>query len=103
MKTGPVKFQLDPQNMPALTAKQRAEVAALAAQSDKQIDKSDIAALGDAFWQNAVRNPLYKATKQSTTVRLDSDVLQWLKSGGSGYQTRLNRILRNAMLREITH
>ncbi len=103
MKTRPVKFQLDPQNMPALTAKQRAEVAALAAQSDKQIDKSDIAALGDAFWQNAVRNPLYKATKQSTTVRLDSDVLQWLKSGGSGYQTRLNRILRNAMLREITH
>jgi uncharacterized protein (DUF4415 family) len=103
MKTRPVKYQLDPQNMPALTAKQRAEIAALAAQSDKQIDKSDIAALGDAFWQSAVRNPFYKATKQSTTVRLDSDVLQWLKSGGSGYQTRLNSILRNAMLREITH
>jgi uncharacterized protein (DUF4415 family) len=89
--------------MPALTAKQRAEVAALAAQSDKQIDKSDIAPQGDAFWKNAVRNSFYKATKQSTTVRLDSDVLQWLKSGGSGYQTRLNTILRNAMLREIAH
>jgi uncharacterized protein (DUF4415 family) len=103
MKTRPVKYQLDLQNMPALTAKQRAEVAALAAQSDKQINKSDIAPLGDAFWKSAVRNPFYKATKQSTTVRLDSDVLQWLKSGGSGYQTRLNTILRDAMLREIAH
>jgi uncharacterized protein (DUF4415 family) len=103
MKTRTVKYPLDPQNMPALTAKQRAQVAALAEQGDKQIDKSDIAQLGDDFWKRAVRNPFYKATKQSTTVRLDSDVLQWLKSGGSGYQTRLNTILRNEMLREVAH
>jgi uncharacterized protein (DUF4415 family) len=89
--------------MPALTAKQRAEVAALTTQTDKQINKSDIAKLGSDFWKSAVRNPFYKATKQSTTVRLDSDVLQWLKAGGSGYQTRLNAILRDAMLHEIAH
>jgi uncharacterized protein (DUF4415 family) len=103
MKTRTVKYKLDPHNMPTLTAKQRAEVAALAAQPDKQINKSDIAQLGSDFWKSAVRNPFYKATKQSTTVRLDSDVLQWLKAGGSGYQTRLNAILRDAMLHEITH
>ncbi len=103
MKTRSVKYQLESQSMPALTGKQRAEIAALAAQTDKQIDKSAIAQLGDDFWKNAVRNPFYKATKQSTTVRLDSDVLQWLKSGGSGYQTRLNAILRDEMLRSVAH
>jgi uncharacterized protein (DUF4415 family)/uncharacterized DUF497 family protein len=103
MKTRSVKYQLDLQNLPALTAKQRAEIAALAAQTDQKIDKSDIASLGKDFWKNAASNPFYKATKQSTTVRLDSDVLQWLKSGGSGYQTRLNAILRNEMLRNAAH
>jgi uncharacterized protein (DUF4415 family) len=103
MKKRSVKYQLDPQNPPALTVKQRKEIAALATQTDEQIDKSDIAALGKDFWKNAVRNPFYKATKQSTTVRLDSDVLQWLKSGGSGYQTRLNAILRDEMLRHVAH
>ena len=39
--------------------------------------------------------------KQSTTVRLDADVLQWLKAKGKGYQTRLNAILREAMMREV--
>jgi uncharacterized protein (DUF4415 family) len=103
MKTRSVKYQLDPSNLPALTAKQKIEMTALVNQKDKHIDKTDIAQLGSDFWKSAVRNPFYKATKQSTTVRLDSDVLQWLKSGGNGYQTRLNAILRSAMLHEITH
>lgn len=103
MKTRSVKYQLDLQDLPALTAKQRKEVAALAAQTDQQIDNSDIAPLSKDFWKSAVRNPFYKATKQSTTVRLDSDVLLWLKSGGNGYQTRLNAILRNEMLRNVAH
>ncbi len=42
MKKRSVKYQLDPQNPPALTAKQRKEIAALAAQTDKQIDNSAI-------------------------------------------------------------
>jgi len=32
-------------------------------------------------------------------VRIDADVLAWLKSQGKGYQTRMNAILREAMLR----
>jgi uncharacterized protein (DUF4415 family) len=38
--------------------------------------------------------------KQQTSVRLDADVLAWLKSQGKGYQTRMNKILREAMLNE---
>jgi uncharacterized protein (DUF4415 family) len=76
MKTRSVKYQLDPQNLPALTAKQRAEIAALSAQTDQQIDKSDIAPLNKDFWKSAVSNPFCKATKQSITVRLDSDAVQ---------------------------
>jgi uncharacterized protein (DUF4415 family) len=35
--------------------------------------------------------------KQQLTIRLDADVLDWLKASGRGYQTRINRILRAAM------
>lgn len=41
----------------------------------KQVDTSDIPELDDKFWQQAVRNLLYKPTKTSTTLRVDSDVL----------------------------
>jgi uncharacterized protein (DUF4415 family) len=54
----------------------------------------------EEFWKNAVRNPFYRPTKTSTTVRIDSDVLAWLRSQGAGYQTRLNAILRQAMMQQ---
>ncbi|WP_297450894.1 BrnA antitoxin family protein [Ferrovum sp.] len=59
--------------------------------------------LTDEFWKNAVRNPFYRPTKQATTVRIDADVLAWLRSKGKGYQTKINAILRDAMIHEITH
>jgi uncharacterized protein (DUF4415 family) len=96
-----VKFVLDLTNPPPLTDKQKAELEALKTMPDGEIDYSDISPLSDAFWKNAARNPLYKPTKASTTVRLDSDVLIWLKSKGKGYQTRINAILREAMLKEM--
>jgi uncharacterized protein (DUF4415 family) len=68
---------------------------------ESEIDYSDTPPLDDVFWKKAVRNPLYKPTKTSTTVRLDSDVLMWLKSQGKGYQTRINDILRTVMLRSL--
>ena len=40
----------------------------------------------------------YKPVKQTVQIRLDVDVLEWLKQAGSGYQTRANAILRQAML-----
>ncbi len=66
----------------------------LATMEDKDIDTSDIPELDDAFFQNAV---LTTPAKQPVTLRLDADVLIWFKSQGQGYQTRINKLLRNYM------
>lgn len=71
-----------------------------AANGSRPIDTSDIPPLSADFFERAIRNPYYRPTKQSTTVRVDADVLAWLRSKGAGYQTRLNAILRDAMLSE---
>lgn len=102
MRKKTFKTSFDLTNPPPLSKKQRADIAALQALSDSGVDTSDIAELTPAFWQSAVRNPFYKPTKTVTTVRVDSDVLAWLKSQGKGYQTRLNVILREAMLKEVS-
>jgi uncharacterized protein (DUF4415 family) len=96
-----VRYAVDLHNPPPLTEAQKAELEVLAAMPAETIDFSDIPPLDDTFWRKAVRNPFYKPTKTSTTVRVDSDVLAWLKSQGKGYQTRLNAILREAMLRSL--
>ena len=96
-----VRYEIDLNNLPALTAAQKAELAALRQKSDEEIDCSNIPPLDETFWANAVRNPFYRPTKTSTTVRLDSDILAWLKSQGKGYQIRLNAILRQAMLEQL--
>ena len=96
-----VKREVDLANLPPLTAAQKAELAALAVLPDSQIDHSDIPPLTDEFWKQATRNPFYKPTKQATTVRVDADVLMWLKGQGKGYQTRINTILREAMLQSL--
>ncbi len=101
VKTTVVTRRLDPQNPPALSPEQQARLELLAKMPDSEIDHSDIPPLGDGFWKNAVRNPFYKPTKQATTVRVDADVLLWLKSQGKGYQTRINAILREAMMRAL--
>ena len=100
MKKKTVKYQIDPVSLPPLTAQQKAELAALSTMPDDQIDTSDVAPLTENFWKNATRNPFYRPVKQATTVRIDADVLQWLKSDGKGYQTRINAILRDAMLHQ---
>jgi uncharacterized protein (DUF4415 family) len=96
-----VKYILDLAELAPLTRQQKAELKALAATPDAAINHSDIAPLTDMFWKNAVQNPLYKPIKQSTTVRVDSDVLLWLKAQGKGYQTRMNAILREAMVHAL--
>ena len=101
MKTKMIRTTLDLNNIPPLTDEQRTRFAALAAMPDSEIDYSDIPETTDEFWKHAVRNPLYKPIKQATTVRVDADVLLWLKSQGKGYQTRINAILRQAMVRAL--
>ncbi len=101
MKKKMVHYEVEPGNLPPLTEEQKAELQALSEMPEHEIDFSDIPPLDENFWKNAVRNPFYRPTKTVTTVRLDSDVLAWLKSQGKGYQTRLNAILREAMLRSL--
>ncbi len=101
MKKQMVRYQIDLAKPPALTAKQKAELTALKAKPDTSIDYSDIPPLSSKFWKNALRNPLYKPTKTSTTVRIDSDVLLWLRAQGKGYQSRINAILRREMLASL--
>lgn len=96
-----VSYEVDLNNLPPLSEAQQAELKVLSELPDNAIDYSDLPPLDDAFWRNAARNPLYKPTKTSTTVRVDSDVLAWRKGQGKGYQTRINTILRDAMLRSI--
>ena len=96
-----VKFDMDLAALPPLTEAQRQEIEALAAQPDDDIDYSDAPPLGDSFWRQAARNPFYKPTKTSTTVRIDSDVLAWLRAQGPRYQSRLNAILRKEMLQAL--
>jgi uncharacterized protein (DUF4415 family) len=71
------------------------ELAALAAMPDKEIDTSDIPEIID--WSKAVVGRFFRPVKEAVTIRLDADVLDWLKQGGRGYQTRVNKILRAVM------
>ncbi|MEI9903438.1 MAG: BrnA antitoxin family protein [Asticcacaulis sp.] len=74
----------------------KAELAALEAMPDESIDTSDISPVTD--WMNAKRGMLYRPIKQALSLRLDADVIDWFKAaggnGGEGYQTRINRALR---------
>lgn len=96
-----VRSQLDLTNPTPLSAQEKAELERLAQMGDEAIDTQEIAELREDFFANAVQNPFYKPKKTSTTIRLDADVLNWLKSQGKGYQTRINQILRAEMLNAL--
>ena len=79
----------------ALTQRQKADIEVLAALPDEEIDTSDIPEILD--WSGAKRGALYRPVKQQITLRLDADVLAWFRAnapGGRGYQTEINRVLR---------
>lgn len=95
MKKGPSK---------GLKKEQKAELKALAALPDDQIDTSDIPEVLD--WSDAKRGLFYRPVKQQLTLRLDVDVVTWFRSraqGGRGYQTDINRALREHVRRREKH
>jgi uncharacterized protein (DUF4415 family) len=61
---------------------------------DGAIDTSDIPELDEDFFRRA---ELRVPPKCSVTLRVDTDVLEWFKSQGQGYQTRINKLLRGYM------
>ena len=85
-----------------ISAHRKRELTELGKRPDSEIDFSDIPPLTEKFWKNAVRNPFYRPVKKQVTLRIDADVLAWLKQKDDrGYQTRLNAVLRRAMLSEL--
>ncbi|MGH9340195.1 MAG: BrnA antitoxin family protein [Acidobacteriota bacterium] len=62
---------------------------------DKDIDYSDIPEADESFWRRAELH--MPEPKKGIYVRLDPDVIKWLKSKGKGYQTRMNAMLRTLM------
>ena len=82
--------------MKQLTAKKRTELRRLSERPDSEIDFSDIPEIRQ-LPSDAVVGQFYRPKKQSVTIRLDADVLAWLKASGDGYQTRVNTYLRQLM------
>ena len=79
----------------ALTAKQRAELRALAKLADKDIDVESIPEVRD--WSGAKGGLFFRPVKQQLTLRLDADVIAWFKRrarAGKGYQSDMNQALR---------
>ena len=101
MKENMVRYTLE--TLPPLTEAQRANLRALSARPDDEIDTSEIPVLTDEEWAKTerVRGHLYRPVKRIVTARLDGDVLEWLKSHGRGYQSRMNAILRREMLSSL--
>jgi uncharacterized protein (DUF4415 family) len=73
----------------------KSDLARLDRMKDSDIDYSDIPPLGNEFFKKAT--VAWPPAKHQLTIRLDADVLNWLKANGRGYQTRINHILRAAM------
>jgi uncharacterized protein (DUF4415 family) len=84
--------------MTTLTAKKRKDLVRLAKTPDHRIDLSDIPEI-KKLPSDALMGKFYRPRKTSVTIRLDVDVLAWLKASGEGYQTRINTYLRQLMQR----
>ena len=73
------------------------EIRALKRMRDREVDTTDVPPVSD--WSRAVVGKFYRPIKKPLTIRLDADVLAWLKGQGKGYQTRINALLRSSMER----
>lgn len=70
-------------------------------QRDKRLDNDpDAPTLPIEYWENATVGKYYRPLKTPVSLRIDNDVLAWLKAQGEGHLTRINEILRERMLQE---
>ena len=85
----------------SLAAAQLAELAALDALPEDQIDTRDIPEQRD--WSGARRGLFFQPVKKQPTLRLDADLINWFRSrasNGEGYQTSINKALRDYVGRQ---
>jgi uncharacterized protein (DUF4415 family) len=81
-----------------LTSKQLQNLRRLSKRPDSEIDFSDIPEI-KSIPSGYVVGKFYRPRKTSLTIRLDADVVAWLRGTGEGYQTRVNSYLRELMHR----
>jgi uncharacterized protein (DUF4415 family) len=86
-------------NKSATSSKSRTDWKRVGALKDQEIDFSDTPELTPAMFARAVVRRGLKPVprKRQLTIRVDSDVLEWYKKQGQGYQTRINALLRAYM------
>jgi len=82
-----------------LTAAQLAQLKAL---EGRKPDTADIPEAPADNWKTARRGPFFRPRKEAISLRVDMDVLDWLRRRGPGYQTEINRILRDRMEAETS-
>jgi len=66
--------------------------------SEREIEKTspaELADLPDDFWVDA--QVVEPAPKHPISLRVDADVLEWFKTQGPRYQSRINAVLRSYM------
>jgi uncharacterized protein (DUF4415 family) len=84
--------------MKKLMRNQRREIAAIAKVRDEDIDLSEMPEPRKVVdGSGAEVGRFYRPPKRPVTMRLDAEVIDWLKSYGPGYQTKANLLLRHAM------
>jgi uncharacterized protein (DUF4415 family) len=79
-------------NLKPLTPKLQAELDALAAMPESEIDTAEMLPITD--WSHAVRGPFYRPIKGPLSLRVEADILDWFQRQGQGHQTRMNFALR---------
>jgi len=79
--------------MPRLSVKKRKELRVLANRLDKEIELSDIAEIRE-IPSDRVIGRFYQPREPSVTIRLEADVVAWLKTSGNACQARINNYLR---------
>ncbi len=68
---------------------------------DRALDKdAEAPQLPPSYWAGASIGKYYRPLKTQISLRVDNEVLDWLKSKGEGHLTRINEILRERMARE---
>jgi uncharacterized protein (DUF4415 family) len=86
-------------NNESTSSKSQTDWERLDAMTDEDIDLSDCPEITPEMFAKAVvrRGLPNPKTKAQVTLRIDSDVLEWFKSQGRGYQTQINTLLREYM------
>ena len=82
-----------------ISKKSQTDWARVDAMKNEDIDLSDTPKISTEMFARAVVRRGLKPVprKEQLTLRVDSDVLEWFRKHGQGYQTKINALLRAYM------